>query len=690
MSALLFASDPQPINCSEKTLLLKSSSDRSPPFSTASGQQAKAGKPSKKRHSAWSVYGSFVPEFFIDSSYLRSLLSRSGNAGLELAESASLTSPDALFSEEITHKTRRSDSGESNDAATTSPDSGEGSPVQLLTTPAFLPECQLQVKRLFAFMEQHLSRVEGELSARRSPASTPPSYTATTVTGGKGGSGSGRRRLSDSGIEDSSYGALSLLRAVLLRLEHCLRSSFISLEDLVTLHDSQRASDEGEAFLLSQEGKRNQFEHRIASCLADVNSGLDQVGGDGGPDYCCPEARWRANLRAQTKITCLTVCHFCVFVATCVVLMGMPLYSGNPMWYVLLRFARGPMFVVFYLYFLGLNFKGLVHVGVDYIKIFQFPIKGAPTAQFVFNVTGFFACTFALMIAVFMWLNVYTHQVSLELLPLLMWGVVLGFLFNPFKTCLYRGRLAFVFVVVRVLISPLHPVSFGDFWFADQLNSTVAILLDVQYFICYFGYASNWTSSNVNIKVCTTSGNGLRPIISCLPALWRFLQCLRCYKDTRNTRHLINAGKYFTTFPVVVIATVYSVKSSNEVRTGGDFWFIIAWWVLVSFVHSSYTFAWDVYCDWGLARTSHSAAPFLRPKLYYHPLLYYAAIGTDFILRFLWTFKLTLAIVWNQYTDIVYTVLVAGEILRRIQWNFFRVEYEQIVLAESKGGENKV
>lgn len=50
----------------------------------------------------------------------------------------------------------------------------------------------------------------------------------------------------------------------------------------------------------------------------------------------------------------------------------------------------------------------------------------------------------------------------------------------------------------------------------------------------------------------------LRPMLSCLPAWFRFAQCLRRYRDTKEAfPHLLNAGKYSTTFFNILFATLF-------------------------------------------------------------------------------------------------------------------------------------
>lgn len=57
--------------------------------------------------------------------------------------------------------------------------------------------------------------------------------------------------------------------------------------------------------------------------------------------------------------------------------------------------------------------------------------------------------------------------------------------------------------------------------------------------------------------ICDGTLYGIRPFVACLPAWFRFAQCLRRYKDTRQAfPHLVNAGKYSTAFFVVVFSTL--------------------------------------------------------------------------------------------------------------------------------------
>jgi hypothetical protein len=329
-------------------------------------------------------------------------------------------------------------------------------------------------------------------------------------------------------------------------------------------------------------------------------------------------------------------------------------------WVVYLRLVRGPLLVLLCIYLFGINMKTWALWKIDYVSIFEYHSKGTPTPRYVFKVACIFTVFFAALIVGLLVASSYAQVEPGRVVSILMWLTLLVFLFNPFNVLLRRARFSFILVCIRIFIAPFHFVYFGDFFLADQFNSTVAIMLDIQYLICY-SICQPWDSQDVDEKRCTSSGNGIRPIISCLPSLWRFLQCLRCYYDTRKVKHLINAVKYATTFPVVILATIFSIRvkdssfnfSLTRLNLSSVGWIIFAWFFF-SILHSLYTFVWDVYCDWGLWNCPKQTC--LRPHLVYgYRILYYFSIVFDLVLRFAWTVKLTLAIVWHMDSDLLYT-----------------------------------
>jgi len=99
-------------------------------------------------------------------------------------------------------------------------------------------------------------------------------------------------------------------------------------------------------------------------------------------------------------------------------------------------------------------------------------------------------------------------------------------------------------------------------------------------------------------------------------------------------------------------------------------------WIILSVVSSIYGIIWDVKMDWGLGDKNNK---FLREKLLIgSSLLYYVCILLNIILRFTWTFSLSIIEAEILDTEITTTIFSALELFRRFMWNIFRVENEQI------------
>lgn len=74
-----------------------------------------------------------------------------------------------------------------------------------------------------------------------------------------------------------------------------------------------------------------------------------------------------------------------------------------------------------------------------------------------------------------------------------------------------------------------------------------------------------YMSSFAGKDVCNSYSYGVRAVIQCLPAWFRFIQCLRRYRDTKRAfPHLVNAGKYSTSFFVVTFAALYKTHKGTQ------------------------------------------------------------------------------------------------------------------------------
>lgn len=634
------------------------------------------------RHYRSVSYGSFLPTFTVDVELLKQLLpaeQKTNENVKENPETRDIKKPER-------RKHSRVDSViDSNLLVRTSSEN-------------FLTALKVQLNSLFDFVLFHMTQVKEELIRfEHTRATLPPpvpqecgglvskSKDAVSINSDPQEEMDSVSVGGDSGIEDdhlgSAKGFFTRIREVCLSMKQSIDTSMSELDRLVGIYDQRMEVEAAKHLLDDHQTKGMELKNQIDGYISDINTKLDSYTNTN--DNKNKILEYQSLQRAKKdRFKCLDIFGFLVLLFSSASIVYFSVASPNSRWTILLRLLRSPMMVVGYIYLLGFNMMIWARSGINYISIFDFPRRSIPIPSYMFTVGNVFSGLFALMIAVCLSVGTDGLFISDKVTSFLMWMTILIFWINPFNILNRLGRFSFLLVFVRVLIAPFPIVLFADFWFADQLNSLLALLLDIQYLFCYSLSLDSWHSDELKLKSCTMVSNGIRPIISCLPALWRLLQCLRCYQKTRKIAHLFNAVKYFTTFPVVVFATCFAINSTsvqsfrhlNLEKTG---WMIIAW-LISSLVHALYCFFWDVVMDWGLFRVCNGCFIF-RPTLLYRKWSYVFAVIFDFFIRFACVIKLTLAIVYHIDSDVIYSLLILSEILRRVLWNFFRIEYEQVL-----------
>lgn len=171
-----------------------------------------------------------------------------------------------------------------------------------------------------------------------------------------------------------------------------------------------------------------------------------------------------------------------------------------------------------------------------------------------------------------------------------------------------------------MISAPFFPVLFADFWLADQFNSLVTALMDFQFLTCfYLSNPDDWMNTK-NVSNCMENDFIIRPIVNCLPAWFRFAQCLRRYRDSREAfPHLVNAGKYSTTFLVVIFATLRSFHAHKFENTfDNPFTYF---WLISQITSSCYALTWDLKMDWGLFDKNAGENTLLREEIVYSSLV---------------------------------------------------------------------
>lgn len=115
---------------------------------------------------------------------------------------------------------------------------------------------------------------------------------------------------------------------------------------------------------------------------------------------------------------------------------------------------------------------------------------------------------------------------------------------------------------------------------------------------------------------CMEANFTYRPLVNCLPAWFRFAQCLRRYRDSREAfPHLVNAGKYSSTFLMVIFATLRAYHAPEYESTWDNPY--TTCWILSGLFASTYAYIWDIKMDWGLFDSNSGDNKFLREEVVY-------------------------------------------------------------------------
>ncbi|KAF8986300.1 hypothetical protein BGZ46_006922 [Entomortierella lignicola] len=304
---------------------------------------------------------------------------------------------------------------------------------------------------------------------------------------------------------------------------------------------------------------------------------------------------------------------------------------------------------------------------INYKFIFEFDSRDNLDYQQYFELPIFFM----LLLVLTLYLDFeskLTAHVATAYWPLILIVTISAILFCPLPVAHFTSRRWFISSIGRILASGYYRVEFRDFFLADEMNSLSYSIEQFEFALC--AYSRQW---NDLAHTCSLNQMWITPFLTGLPAWFRFLQCLRRYRDTLEWfPHLVNAGKYSAS-----LATLFFYFSYRN--SGGAH--LKAVYILFSFCTSIYTFTWDVYMDWGLFRFGKHGGganghPFLRQELVYsNTWVYYMAIVLDLIGRFSWIARL---IPMNVNVLLLSFGLAFIEVLRRWQWNFFRLENEHL------------
>ncbi|KAG8366533.1 hypothetical protein BUALT_Bualt17G0089800 [Buddleja alternifolia] len=325
------------------------------------------------------------------------------------------------------------------------------------------------------------------------------------------------------------------------------------------------------------------------------------------------------------------------------------------------------LFLHFFLY--GCNIVMWRKTRINYSFIFEL----SPTKELKYS-DVFLICTTSMAAVVgilFVHLSLvakgYSYAQVQSIPGLLVLGFILVLVF-PFNIMYKSSRYRFLSVLRNIVLSPLYKVVMLDFFMADQLCSQVPMLRNLEYVACYF-ITGSYKTQDYQYCMRNTYYRDLAYAVSFLPYYWRAMQCARRWFDEGHNSHLINLGKYVS----AMLAAGAKVAYEKEKNAG---WLCLV--VAMSSIATIYQLYWDFVKDWGLLQFN-SRNPWLRDELMLRKkFIYFFSMGLNLVLRLAWL----QTVVHYNFERVDYRVtmlfLAALEVVRRGQWNFYRLENEHL------------
>ena len=243
-----------------------------------------------------------------------------------------------------------------------------------------------------------------------------------------------------------------------------------------------------------------------------------------------------------------------------------------------------------------------------------------------------------------------------------------------------------------VLTAPMNPIIFRDGYIGDLLTSLVRVFLPMCFSIAYLLMsAAAWLSNDIKAAASTSSLWWLDspwyrlllvPFVTLMPLWIRLMQCLRrSVESGQRWPHMANALKYSSAIAVISYGTFRPAMRSNAV------------WIAAFVGATLFQFSWDLTMDWGIVvwadyKDAEDVAFFglslRRTRLLGSLWIYIGVICANLVLRFAWALTLlpeSTSEGHTFYSTLLFhlgPLVAAGEVLRRMVWGFFRLEWEQL------------
>lgn len=338
--------------------------------------------------------------------------------------------------------------------------------------------------------------------------------------------------------------------------------------------------------------------------------------------------------------------------------------NQTPHWQSILH-VYGILFLpAIYPLLVSLNIFGWARFRINYVFIFELDTRTRLDMHEYLELPTFIFATFCLAFRL-SFSSIALSHVKWYLLPfawLLFMAIVLV---NPLRVWFKDSRYWFLRLFGNLFLSGIRRVEFADFWLADQFCSFSYTSGGLVYVVCIY-------SAKFNEQTC---GTGTRILVAqwalaSLPMFIRLVQCLKRYRDSMLRMHLLNASRYASG---IIALLIFDLWRALGTPSG-----YLTTWSMANTFYSLFSCAWDLCMDWSLL-SLQSPHPFLREELVYsnYIYVYYIAIILDVMLRFAWIIYIPVPDAGWDFRLRSFIVAFL-EMLRRLQWNAFRLESEHL------------
>ncbi|KNC55618.1 xenotropic and polytropic murine leukemia virus receptor xpr1 [Thecamonas trahens ATCC 50062] len=268
--------------------------------------------------------------------------------------------------------------------------------------------------------------------------------------------------------------------------------------------------------------------------------------------------------------------------------------------------------------------------------------------------------------------GIHVFPVHHKVYPAILVGVLTLLLLCPFRMLHRPTRWWLLTRSLRTISAPFFAVTFADNLIGDYMTSLVKVLYDAEYLACFY-LSGDWLNNDFS-QCQETNRKYALPVLTALPLVWRFLQCLRRYRDSGDAwPHLGNAGKYAVATVAVTLGAFHSDWKSYGHEYSAP---RVAWLALLVF-STLYAYSWDICMDWGLMWWADGKVH-VRKQFHYGSLWVYAlAAVLNLFGRFVWMLTLITAPVQSAINhELAVFVYALVEVIRRSVWALLRIEHE--------------